>query len=122
MAGLSLNLVLEANYYTASESAYSTSFLPPPPSDGVARNEAADIPASLERRLVKGWFEGGSFWDNATFYGAAGAGIERYMSPHWALFSQMVYQHSLLNLNGGLGPYRDRIHAMSISMGVRVRI
>lgn len=123
MAGLSLNLVLEANYYTASESAYSTSFLPPPSSsEGAGRGEAADIPASLERRLVKGWLEGGNFWDNTTFYGTVGTGIERYMSPQWALFSQTVYQHSLFNFNGGLGPYRDRIHAMSISLGMRVRI
>lgn len=122
LGGIALNIILEANYYTASESAYSTSFQRPPSSDGSGRDESGGIPSSLERQLTKGWLQGGTFWENTTIYTNVGGGLERYMSPRWALFSQTVYQHSLFNFDGGLGPYQDRIHSMSIMLGVKVRL
>ncbi len=120
LSGVSLNIVLEANYYTAGEAAFSTSFLRPP-SGNNGRNEPG-LPGSLEDKLTKGWLEGGRFLDNTTLYGNIGGGVERYMSPAWSLFSQTVYQHSLYDLHGGIGPYKDRIHALSVMLGVKVRL
>jgi hypothetical protein len=120
LSGISLNMVLEANYYTAGEAAFSTSFLRPP-SGNNGRNEPG-LPGSLEDKLTKGWLEGGRFLDNTTLYGNIGGGVERYMSPAWSLFSQTVYQHSLYDLHGGIGPYKDRIHALSVMLGVKVRL
>lgn len=120
LSGVSVNMILEANYYTAGESAFSTSFLRPP-SGNNGRNEPG-LPGSLEDKLTKGWLEGGRFLDNTTLYGNIGGGVERYMSPVWSLFSQTVYQHSLYDLHGGVGPYKDRIHALSIMLGVKVRL
>lgn len=120
LSGISLNMVLEANYYTAGEAAFSTSFLRPP-SGNNGRNEPG-LPGSLEDKLTKGWLEGGRFLDNTTLYGNIGGGVERYMSPVWSLFSQTVYQHSLYDLHGGIGPYKDRVHALSVMLGVKVRL
>lgn len=120
LSGVSLNMVLEANYYTAGEAAFSTSFLRPP-SGNNGRNEPG-LPGSLEDKLTKGWLEGGRFLDNTTLYGNIGGGVERYMSPVWSLFSQTVYQHSLYDLHGGIGPYKDRVHALSVMLGVKVRL
>jgi len=120
LSGISLNMVLEANYYTAGEAAFSTSFLRPP-SGNNGRNEPG-LPGALEDKLTKGWLEGGRFLDNTTLYGNIGGGVERYMSPAWSLFSQTVYQHSLYDLHGGIGPYKDRIHALSVMLGVKVRL
>lgn len=115
--GASLNVVVQANYYLVDEQAYSLEF-----DGGNPRNSAPRPEALTNKSLVKGWWEGGPFWHNATLFGNVGMGVERYMSHHWSVFAQPTYQHSFLLFNSGLGPYNDQLHTFSIYMGVKVRL
>ena len=117
LAGASLNVVVQANYFLVDEQAYALDF----PGDNARLGDPRPEPLA-KKALVKGWWEGGPFWHNATLYGNAGFGVERYMSHHWSLFAQPTYQHSFLLFNSGLGPYNDQLHSFSIYMGVKVRL
>jgi hypothetical protein len=123
LVGGSLNLIMQGNYYTVSESAFLPNTALSQANEGNPHNNSPSVPEALESLSYdKGWFEGGSFWNNVTFYTNLGMGIERYMSPRWTLYAQPTYQHSLLNLNQGVGPYNDVIHNFSFRMGVKVRL
>ena len=119
--GASLNIVLGANYYLADQAEFAG--LQRNPAGGNGGSPDTEKPAPLrEKSLTDGWFEGGSFWDNATMYADFGVGLERYMSPHWSMFVQPTYRHALPLFNEGLGPYQDRIHNFGIGMGLKVRL
>jgi len=123
LAGASLHLVAQANYYIADLADYNEvnqNF--PPPRTGGGRNEN-ERPEGLENQdFQQGFLEGGSMLDNSYIGVNFGAGVERYMSPRWSLFAQPTYYHSLYYPNQGLGPVSDRIHTMSLFMGVKVRM
>lgn len=119
LAGVSLNVVLGANYYTVNQSAFSSL----DPRQNPNGTSSAHRPQALEnKQLTKGWIEGGSFLDNATPYANFGVGLERYMSYRWSVFAQPSYQHALPFFNDGLGPYKDKIHNFGINMGLKVRL
>lgn len=123
LAGASLHLVAQANYYIADLEDYNEenqNF--PPPRNGGNRNDN-ERPEGLENQeFQQGFLQGGSLLDNSYIGVNIGAGIERYMSPRWSLFAQPTYYHSLYYPNKGLGPVNDRIHTMSLFMGVKVRM
>ena len=123
LAGASLHLVGQANYYIADLDDYNEenqNF--PPPRNGGGRNDN-ERPEGLENQeFQQGFLEGGSLLDNSYIGVSIGAGVERYMSPRWSLFAQPTYYHSLYYPNKGLGPVNDRIHTMSLFMGVKVRM
>jgi len=123
LAGASLHLVAQANYYIADLADYTDqnqNF--PPPRTGGGRNEN-ERPEGLENQdFQQGFLEGGSLLDNSYIGVNIGAGVERYMSPRWSLFAQPTYYHSLYYPNKGLGPVNVRIHTMSLFMGVKVRM
>ncbi|MDZ4682260.1 MAG: hypothetical protein SH848_12040 [Saprospiraceae bacterium] len=123
LAGASLHLVAQANYYIADLADYTEenqNFPLPRNSGGRNDNER---PEGLENQdFQQGFLEGGSLLDNSYIGVNIGAGIERYMSPRWSLFAQPTYYHSLYYPNNGLGPVNDRIHTMSLFMGVKVRM
>lgn len=123
LAGASVHLVAQANYYIADLDDYNEenqNF--PPPRNGGGRNEN-ERPEGLENQdFQQGFLEGGSLLDNSYIGVNIGAGVERYMSPRWSLFAQPTYYHSLYYPNKGLGPVSDRIHTMSLFMGVKVRM
>ncbi len=119
MIGASLHIVAQSNYYIADLEDYETlaSPRPQPGRDGQER------PELLESQVLdRGWLEGGNLLDNSYLGVSAGAGLERYMSPRWSLFAQPTYYHSVFYPNKGLGPVNDRIHTMSLFMGVKVRM
>lgn len=121
LVGASLHIVAQSNYYIADLEDYNENRNFPPPRNG-SRNEN-ERPEGLENQILQqGFLEGGSLLDNSYLGVNLGAGIERYMSPRWSLFAQPTYYHSLYYPNKGLGPVNDRIHTMSLFMGVKVRM
>lgn len=71
-----------------------------------------------------GVFQGGSFFDNATFYLGGGLRVERVLTPRTSIYvapeiSRAVYFDSV---TGGVGPYRDRLHLGQVRLGTRFRL
>ncbi len=121
LGGASLNLVLQANYYAVDQEAFASlesRFMEP--SQELSTEDRLE--PLKEKSLTAGWLDGGSFWDNTTFYGNLGIGLERYVTNNWSVYAQPTYQHAFHIFNQGLGPYKDRIHAFSINMGLKVRL
>jgi len=121
LVGASLHIVAQANYYIADLEDFSENpNFPLPRNPGRNENER---PEGLENQVLQqGFLQGGSLLDNSYLGVNFGAGIERYMSPRFSLFAQPTYYHSLYYPNQGLGPVSDRIHTMSLFMGVKVRL
>ncbi len=121
LAGGSLQVAFQSNYYTAEAPQFN--FLPafpPPVTDGPGEESEID----RIRRDGQGWLEGGDFEDNAYLTLNFGFGAERYFSERWSLFVQPVYQHSVHYFKNvdGLGPNNDRINSLSVLIGTRVRL
>ena len=120
LGGGSVQVAFQTNYYTANAPEFN--FMPvmpaPPESDG------AEKAIDRIRQNGVGWFEGGSFDDNAYLTANFGFGVERHMTERWSLFAQPVYQHSFYYFKNidGLGPNNDRINSLSLLFGTRVRI
>lgn len=67
-----------------------------------------------------GWFEeGGTFIENRYFTANIGVGIERSLGSRWSVFTQTMYQHTLLS--NGFGPKNDRINTVSVLVGARTQ-
>lgn len=120
LAGGAVQVAFQTNYYTAEAPQFDfLPAMPPPVTDGPGESEIDRI-----RRNGQGWFEGGSFKDNAYLTVNFGFGAERYFSERWSLFVQPVYQHSVHYFKNidGLGPNNDRINSLSVLIGTRVRL
>jgi hypothetical protein len=123
LAGGSVQVAFQTNYYTAEAPQYdfmpAMPAMPPPVTDGGGESEIDRI-----RRNGKGWLESGSFEDNAYLTFNMGFGAERYFSERWSLFVQPVYQHSVHYFKNidGLGPNNDQINSLSVLFGTRVRL
>lgn len=120
LAGGSVQVAFQTNYYTAEAPQYDfMPAMPPPVTDGGGESEIDRI-----RRNGKGWLESGSFEDNAYLTFNMGFGAERYFSERWSLFVQPVYQHSVHYFKNidGLGPNNDQINSLSVLFGTRVRL
>lgn len=102
VAGASLQVAIQANYYIERE--------------GNSRRSV------LNRYIDNGWFEGGTFTENSYLTGNLGLGVERTLTTRWSFFAQPTYQHAISFFNQGLGPTRDRISTLSVFTGIRVRI
>lgn len=124
MAGMSLHVATQSNYYLAEPDGFPTGGFVPAPSrpgeDNGGRN-APSIKAEFDN-FTKGWLEGGSFSENSYLSGNLGIGIEHFLTDYWSIYAQPTYNHSLIYLNNGLGPYYDRIHTNSIILGFKVRL
>lgn len=118
--GLQLEVAFEANYFLADASTFlndpSLSRRPPRENAGAPRSTQEIV----NKELTEGWFEGGSFQDNAFMTGHLGLGVEYYPSPDWSLFVQPSYRPYLFAFDGGIGPDRDRISSFSIMTGLRI--
>lgn len=121
LAGVSLNVMLTANYYTADQSAFgldaSNSFQA---DDSGASNSKPE--ALQNQALNRGFLQGGGFFENTTPYGNLGLGLERSLSYKLGVFVQPTYQHAVPLFNEGLGPYQDRIHNFGINIGIKARL
>jgi hypothetical protein len=117
LTGASWHVVTQANYYINFRPDALLLQAPAPHDSNPGRSTGLE-----EKNLVKGWLEGGSFMQNSYLSINGGVGIERYMSTRWSIFAQPTYQHSLLYFGSGLGPYKDRMHTMSVLIGMKVRL
>lgn len=121
MGGSALHVAFQSNYYTADAPQYSFRPMVPQFTDGSSGQEAQ---IDRIRRNGLGWFEGGSFSDNAYLTANIGLGAERFIGERWSLFAQPFYQHAFYYLNGqeGIGPNSDQINSLSLFFGTRVRL
>lgn len=121
LAGASLQVAFQRNYYVSEEPKFNfRPMQPPAPAPPPPSNEEATI--DRIRKSGLGWFEGGTFEENAYLTGNLGFGLERYLSSRWCLFVQPTYQHSLQYFRVGLGPNADRINSLSVLFGAKVRL
>ncbi|MCO6491811.1 MAG: hypothetical protein J5I98_25575 [Phaeodactylibacter sp.] len=122
LAGASLQVAFQRNYYVTEAPQFD--FLPMrPPSSPPPPAPSNEEPAiDRIRKSGLGWFEGGTFEENAYLTGNVGLGLERYINSHWSLFVQPTYQHSLQYFRVGLGPNADQINSLSVLFGAKVRV
>lgn len=118
LAGASLQVAFQRNYYVTEEPTYDFLPMQPPPPPPPGEEPVID----RIRKSGLGWFEGGTFEENAYLTGNLGIGLERYINPRWSLFVQPTYQHSLQYFRVGLGPNADRINSLSVLFGAKVRL
>lgn len=124
LGGMSLHLTTQSNYYLAEPEGFETdNFQPQPrrPDQEFTPRDAPSIKSEFDN-FTKGWLEGGSFNKNSYISGNLGIGIERFITDYWSIYVQPTYSHSMIYLNGGLGPYYDKIHTNSMLFGVKVRL
>ena len=119
-AGLSLNIISQANYYKGTQEEFtSDSYRPAPPPAGAGRNNDT----RQLKELPKGWLEGGTFNENAYLTAGFAVGLERDVFDRWSVFGQPTYQHMLFKFdNKGIAPFNDRLHTLSWLFGVRVKL
>lgn len=123
IGGMALNVVYQANYYLGDETAFDRNFLPPTSPGSTPESPPKEILSQVdERDLDAGWFENGTFNDNAYITANLGFGIERYFSHRFSIFAQPVYQQSMLYFDDGLGANKDRINNLSILIGLKANI
>jgi len=122
LAGASLQVAFQRNYFVTEEPEYGyrpqPGQTPPPPAPLPGDEPAID----RIRKSGLGWFEGGTFEENAYLTGNLGIGLERYINSRWSVFAQPTYQHSLQYFRVGLGPNADQINSLSILFGAKVRL
>ena len=123
LGGAAVQVAFQTSYFTA-DAPPQYNFRPamPIPTDG--GSDGAEKAIDRIRQNGVGWFEGGSFKDNAYLTANFGFGVERFISDRWSLFAQPVYQHSFHYFKNidGLGPNKDRINSLSVLFGTRVRL
>lgn len=122
LAGASIQVAVQANYYTANQDGFrSASFAPAPAPASFGASNAFAF-RTLADDLPGGWFEGGTFEENGYLTGNLGLGFERYFGGQWSLFVQPTYQHAINYFLRGLGPTRDEINTLSLYTGIRLRL
>lgn len=109
LAGASLQMAYEANYYIIHPS-----YLPA--SVAITTSNASNF-----KNLEGGVFQNGSFKENSYITANLGFGVERFVSERWSIFTQPTYQQTIGHFGDGFGPYRDRISTLSLWTGVRIR-
>lgn len=124
MAGVSLHVTTQSNYYLAEADGFATGSFRPQPTRPGEENSGRNAPSIKSEfdNFTKGWLEGGRFSENSYITGNVGFGIERFLTDYWSIYAQPTYSHSLMYLNNGLGPYYDRIHTNSVIFGFKVRL
>ncbi len=108
------HLAFQANYDRKQ------SYAPGADPQGVEIPEPLVPSKTSQKKYADGFFEGGSFVENSYFTIDLGIGIERHLNERASLFFEPVYQHNPFQKS--LGPNKDRINTLSLSMGVRVNL
>jgi hypothetical protein len=122
LAGASLNVVYESNYYVVlnrgkNSGGYGLS------GSGFGSASTATTRTQLDEvKFPNGWFQGGSFGENSFLTTNIGIGVEKFLEDRWSIFAQPTYQHGLIFMNEGLGPFKDQLSIMSFFTGIRVRL
>jgi hypothetical protein len=124
LAGVSLHVTTQSNYYLANPDDFVTNNYRPLPIPAGQTNPRSTTPTVRSKfdNFTKGWVEGGAFNKNSYLSGNVGIGAEYFITDYWSLYAQPTYGHSLIYLYDGLGPYFDRIHTNSLTFGIKVRL
>jgi len=119
MAGTSLNVAVQATYYWDAE--YSSR---PQPGSSQSPQEIINEESTYnnKKRFSNGWFEGGTFLENRYYTANLGLGMERQLTSKWSVFAQSSYHHTLTGTGLGLGPNKDRLNTISVSVGARATL
>lgn len=118
LTGGSVQVVFQANYFTADAPEYSYR----PVAGPIAPAPGDESIIAQIHKDGRGWFEDGTFRENAYITGNLGLGLERYIGARWSLFAQPTYQYSLHYFQDGLGPNNDKINSLSVFFGAKVRL
>lgn len=113
LIGGTAHLAFQANY--DRKQSYTPGADPNP--NGVTPEPTTDSKTSL-KRYADGFFEGGTLAENSYLTLDLGVGLERHLSGRTSLFIEPVYQHNPFQKS--LGPNKDRINTLSISIGARI--
>ncbi len=122
LAGASLNVVYEANYYVVLNRGKNSGGYGLTGTSFGSASTATTRTQLDEVKFPRGWFQGGSFTENAYLTTNIGFGVERFLEDRWSIFAQPTYQHGLIFMNEGLGPFKDQLRTMSFFTGIRVRL
>lgn len=122
LAGASLNVVYEANYYVVLNRGKNSGGYGLAGSNVGPASTASTRTQLDEVKFPRGWFQGGSFAENSYLTTNVGFGVERFLEDRWSVFAQPTYQHGLIFMKDGLGPFKDQLRTMSFFTGIRVRL
>lgn len=122
VAGASLNVVYESNYYVVLNRGKNSGGYGLAGSNFGPASTATTRTQLDEVKFPRGWFQGGSFAENSYLTTNIGFGVERFLEDRWSIFAQPTYQHGVIFLNEGLGPFKDQLRTMSFFTGIRVRL
>ncbi|MCF8236918.1 MAG: outer membrane beta-barrel protein [Saprospiraceae bacterium] len=115
LIGGTAHLAFQANY--DRKLSYTPGADPNP--NGITPEPTTESKTSL-KRYADGFFEGGSLAENSYLTVDLGVGLERHLTGRTNLFIEPVYQHNPFQKS--LGPNKDRINTLSISVGARINL
>ncbi len=122
--GMSMSVITQSDYQLSENAreVLETSLLEPTSPRGGPRSPNQNV---ISRRQLlnpeAGWLEGGSMYDNASFYLGAGFTVERRLTPRFSLYVSPAYGRVIYLDDGeGVGPYNDQIHRASLRFGSRL--
>ncbi len=115
LIGGSAHLAFQANY--DRKQSYTPGADPNP--SGVTPEPLTESKTS-QKRYADGLFEGGNLAENSYLTIDVGVGLEWHLAGRTSLFMEPIYQHNPFQKS--LGPNKDRINTLSISLGARVSL
>lgn len=123
LASADVNLIGRATYGVSDETIGSKSliFNPAPTSFHGSANENVNKNSALSQKdFNPGLFDGGSLGDNLYSSATFGIGFNKMVSDHLGIFIEPRYTHFISS--NGLGPNSDKLHGVSVDLGVRYEI
>jgi len=118
-AGVDVNFVAAATYDIRDEVVGRNG--PRPSSFGSPNNSSVNERSKLsEKDFNEGLLNGGAFRDNIFATANLGVGVVRSVGESTSIFVEPKYSH-FVNSNG-IGPNNDRVHGISLDIGVRYNL
>jgi hypothetical protein len=116
-AGVDLNIIADSEYIIQDKPAGNRSEPGLPPSPGNFVNENAKL---SQKEFNKGILSGGNLKDNLFATASVGLGLNWNISNQSGLFMEPRYSHFISSK--GIGPNEDKVHGLSIELGVRYQL
>lgn len=114
--GLDLNIIADSEYII-QDKPLGRSQPAPPPSPKNSVNENAKL---SQKEFNKGVFSGGSLKDNLYATASVGFGLNWNVKENSGIFIEPRYSHFISSK--GIGPNEDKVHGLSIDLGVRYKL
>jgi hypothetical protein len=114
-AGIDLNIIADSEYIIQDEPFNSQPGLPPSAQYSV--NENAKL---SQKEFNKGILSGGNLKDNLFATASVGLGLNWTLSTQTGIFIEPRYSHFISSK--GIGPNEDKVHGLSIELGVRYQL